>query len=566
MRYQLKHALTLAGVGCFSAQPGPNLSFNEMLEHLREHPLDTFMHRHLLEAMAEHRTRKFQKLVEAMPKDDPVLTALLYESSLVHDRFAHFRGALEEQGGRDLAAHTPLVHLRVLNRPGRDVHLAWNRLFGVNVSEHGELPSPGEARLDYPYAPDELRGLLDGAVHVSLVRREMEDEGLPESRERAPLAETIARAEEALERVDALAGPMMRHKACLSPHALMQSWMVGVRSRIGRNELSLEGFQTAYGRGFDEDSAKASCLMEVAERYSSYGSFGKNGVLGLSRSASLIHGSRLELLDGGENPLDLGLLRLEVEPGEEVLYWMEGWAPDGRGGREKILVPAQFVYLFCNLDEQDLTSGMGSTGLAAGNTLAEARTAGLTEALERHAEATVPFSWDRVFIPESDDPRVSRLLQEYRDFDTHVGVMDLTPEFGVPCYQAFVVGDSHGDVNKGTGAGLSGLRAVVSAMTEIPYPLPGPATRRLPEGVPARRLEDLPDYSTGSAEGDATLLERTFLANGHRPVHVELTRKDLSIPAVRTLVTGFEFMTDMDEFCTVSPTLFANYLRLHGEL
>ena len=35
MRYELRLMDTLSGVGCFAAHPGPNLSFSEMLAHLR---------------------------------------------------------------------------------------------------------------------------------------------------------------------------------------------------------------------------------------------------------------------------------------------------------------------------------------------------------------------------------------------------------------------------------------------------------------------------------------------------------------------------------------------------
>ena len=64
MRYELRLMDTLSGVGCFAAHPGPNLSFSEMLEHLRRHPMDEFMHQHLLFKLGEHRTRKFEKLID----------------------------------------------------------------------------------------------------------------------------------------------------------------------------------------------------------------------------------------------------------------------------------------------------------------------------------------------------------------------------------------------------------------------------------------------------------------------------------------------------------------------
>ena len=116
------------------------------------------------------------------------------------------------------------------------------------------------------------------------------------------------------------------------------------------------------------------------------------------------------------------------------------------------------------------------------------------------------------------------------------------------------------------GAGLSGPRAAISAMTEIPYPFPGPATQKAPEGLPVRQLEDLPDHATGSAEGDLMVLEETLLANGYPPTYADLTRRDLGIPAVRAIVPGLEWVADFDRFSRLPPRLYANYLRQFGTL
>ncbi|TYT74196.1 hypothetical protein FIM25_11475 [Desulfobotulus mexicanus] len=57
-------------------------------------------------------------------------------------------------------------------------------------------------------------------------------------------------------------------------------------------------------------------------------------------------------------------------------------------------------------------------------------------------------------------------------------------------------------------------------------------------------------------------LERCLLANGFTPVHVELTRRDLPIPVVRSLVPGLEILGDFDRFSTVNRRLFTRYQRL----
>jgi len=81
-----------------------------------------------------------------------------------------------------------------------------------------------------------------------------------------------------------------------------------------------------------------------------------------------------------------------------------------------------------------------------------------------------------------------------------------------------------------------------------------------------RVLEDLPDHSTGSAEGDLMVLEQVLVENGYPPSYMDLTRADLGIPAVRALVPGLEWVADFDRFSRLSPRLYANYLRQFGAI
>ena len=183
---------------------------------------------------------------------------------------------------------------------------------------------------------------------------------------------------------------------------------------------------------------------------------------------------------------------------------------------------------------------------------------GLLNAMQKYGAGVIGVATTCLTETIGDD--VARLLADYEEAKLNVWFMDCTSEFGVPCYKAVVLG-RHGDVNKGMGAHLSGPRAAISAMTEIPYPFPGPATLPVPENLPVRVLEDLPDFSTGSAEGDLMVLEQTLVESGYPPTYVDLTRADLGIPAVRALVPGLEWVADFDRFSRLSPRLYANYLR-----
>ncbi len=569
MRYELRLMDTLSGVGCFAAHPGPNLSFSEMLEHLRAHPLDEFMHQHLLAKLGEHRTRKFEKLIDEVQQDgrctDPVLAALLVEACLGHERFAHLLPRLTHLDLREISRHTPAVHIRSLLLADQALHNDWVMRMQLNIVAHEPLAAPGEIGLEPPYAKEALPG--PAKLTAEDARKRLADR-LPPPKARRPAQETIDNALDKLTAKGVFVGQEMRHKASLSPVALLRSWMVDLSVRSGDMQYSLMGLQTSYGRGLALEGARASYLMEAAERVSSYASIGRRGVMGLARPCPLTFGSYAEV-SASSHAMDPDSVRLEVPYEGQQLYWMPGTqrhqTSEQGGGERPTLVPVQFVYLFCNLEEQSLFSALGSTGLASGNDMDEAKVHALGEVIERDAEAVTPFDLSRCFRLTARDEAVARLLADYEEAGLHVWFMDCTPEFGVPCYKAIVTG-RHGDVNKGMGAGLSGPRAAISAMTEIPYPFPGPATRPAPEGLPVRLLEDLPDFSTGSAAGDLLVLEELLIANGTPPTYVDLTRADLGIPAVRAIVPGLEWVSDFDRFSRLSPRLYAAYLRQFGEL
>jgi len=564
MRYELRLMDTLSGVGCFAAHPGPNLSFSEMLEHLHQHPLDDFMHQHLLFKLGEHRTKKVEKLMDEVRQGDrvtdPVLAALLFEACLGHERFAHLLPRMASLDAAELARHTPAVHIRSHLLPDQPLHNAWTMLMQANIVAHEALPAPDATGLAAPYTKEQSptgQATTAAEIHARLA------ESLPPAKARCPATETYAHALKQLDAKNVFLGQEMAHKASLSPVALLRMWLVELSVKSGSMNYSLSGLQTSYGRGLDMDAARASYSMEVAERVSSYASMSPRAVLGLAEECPIVRGG-FEEISAREHALNPARVRLEAPYAGQSIHWMPA-QERFEGGLRPCLVPVQFVYLFANLEEQSLFSALGSTGLASGNTLEEAKVHALGEVLERDAEAVTPFDLSRCFRLEAHDERIAKLLRDYEFNGMHVWFMDCTSEFGVPCYKAIVTG-RHGDVNKGMGAGLCGPRAAISAMTEIPYPFPGPATREAPEGLPVRVLEDLPDLSTGSAAGDLLVLEETLLANGHRPIYADLTRKDLGIPAVRAIVPGLEWVSDFDRFSRLPPRLYANYLRQFGAL
>lgn len=558
MRYKLQMMNTDFGVGMFAAIPDVNLSFNEMTAHLRKHPYDDYMHEFVLQGFKEFRTRKLQKLIKEVMKDkgqsDPVLTAIMYEACICHQRQSHLLPLFDGLDPMSLVDHTPAIHIRSRQLEEQPLHREWISLFGNNIFTLAPLPTPAEAPAPL-YSATEIAQPKPVTAAESL---EALREQLPPANPRRPLEQTTEYALSVLDKADAFMGPAMEHKASLSPIARLRHWMVKVRCVNGSLSNSLEGIQTCYGRGLIPERADASYSMEMAERFSSYASVSAKGVTGYAREYPLTFASFDDLDVPAVNPAEV---RLEVPYAGQKLHWIEGHTPDGNGGLSQVLVPAQFIFLFCNLDEQSLFSALGSTGLASGNTMAEAKVAAITEVIERDSDATMLYDPKRCFRVESDDPEIAKLLAAYKDDGIDVWFMDQTTELGVPCYKSVVLG-KHGDVNKGGGCGLNGKSALVSAMTETTYPYPGPTSGPAPDGLPVRKLEDLPDYSTGSAEGDLMVLEKTLMDNGYTPAYVDLTRKDLNIPVVRAVIPGLEIISDFDQYSRVSPRLYKNYLDM----
>jgi ribosomal protein S12 methylthiotransferase accessory factor YcaO len=254
---------------------------------------------------------------------------------------------------------------------------------------------------------------------------------------------------------------------------------------------------------------------------------------------------------------------VDVAYQDEPLHWIEG-IRHTQSGDEPVLVPVQSIFLFSNLDEVDLYAGHGSTGLASGNTMAEARLSALMELVERDGEATHPFHHSLCFQVEARDPKVGALLEDYRGRGIQFQFQDISPPYGIPCCKCFVT-DMDGRICKGTAASLNGRRAVLSALTETPYPYPygppsGPGLLQLPQLY----FEELPDYSSRDAATDLSLVEALLAANGLEPIYVDLTRRDIGLPVVRALLPGFALTADLDGVWRVHPRLFGNYLKTYG--
>ncbi len=561
---KISYAMTLmateASTGFFACLPNPEPYLEDALAYLDQHPMDTFMYRYVIGLLGRLPLKSVQALWDQTDTCDPVRKALFREAAL---RFAHLARINIPDGPPEipqLAKASPLITLRALVQPDHEIHHNWNRLLAANLNNHQLLPAPDQAPWPLAYQAEAVAD--PGGVYITQIISQL-PEGPAVSSPGPSAEETAAVALEKLGALDLLEGTEMRHQASLSPCGLLHKWRLKLEVDCGRHHYTLAGLQTAYGRGLDLASARASYAMEIVERCSSFANIGKTNVQGYLQEHRLFYGTRSTLQKGGLSSVDPNAFGVDVPYEDEPLHWIQG-VRHRQSGAEPVLVPVQSVFLFTNLDEIDLYAGHGSTGLAAGNTMAEAKLSALMELVERDGEATHPFHHALCFQIEAHDSEVAALLEDYRGRGIQFQFQDISPPYGIPCCKCFVT-DMDGRIAKGTAASLSGQRAVLSALTETPYPYPyGPPSGPGLLQLPRLDYEALTDYSFRNAETDLALVEALLAANELDPVYIDLTRKDIQLPVVRALLPGVALTADLDGACRVHPRLFGNYLKLFG--
>ena len=560
MRYELTHHRTELGTGWFAPEPVQDLDFEDALAYMEEHPYDDFMHNHLLSLAGRFGPNLTRQLIERAKEESPHLLALMYESCVLNERLHELTSEFNGQDIKGLAQYTPLIYTNWSLKKDRNHNDYWLRLFSDNILRHKESTPLEHLERPIPFAQEALDAWQRRVVSVAELRREYDP--------RAPQAdvaskpspgEAATRAMERLEAIDLKMGSEEKNQASLFPYALQMQWRLHVYTSTGRDHWELFGLQTSYGKGLSLDQTRASCLMEVVERVSSFASFDSDMALHYKDGHALVHACYEDLAKRSHDVLDPNDMPLEVPYENQPLYWVLGERVDHKG-THPVYVPAQFVFLFCNLDEVSLTSGQPSTGLASGNTMEEAKLHALLEIIERDAEKVMPYAPEKCFLLESDLTPVHDILQQCRKDGFEVQFLDMTSEFGIPCYKAFIQGPD-GAILKGCAAHLDGKRAAVSALTEVPFhsswfhPVP------MVHGLKVVKANSLPNYSAGHVTHDLNILERLLAANGYRPIYVNLTRKDLDIPVVKTLVPGLEIFAEFDQFSTLSLRQFGHYIN-----
>ena len=435
INYDLTLTATEASTGFFACVPNPEPKLDAALESLCSRPRDTFLYRHILSRMDQCTAAQAASLWRESSPDDPVIRALILEAAAIYPHLADFRRTMEPAIPVSLAAASPLITLRAQAATDYETHRRWTRILSANLAEHKVLPHPEGAPQPFPYEPEDVAD--PGGVHISRIPAD----GQPVAKEaqpRTPPEETAARALEKLSGLKLLEGDEMRHESSLSPIGLLHKWRLSLDVDCGRHRYTLSGLQTAYGRGLTLPTARASYAMEIVERCSSFASIGHQHIRGCLQDHAIVYGRRSTLSRGPVEPIDPNAFGCDVPYNNEPLHWIEGKRRTAEKIEDPVLVPVQSVFLFTNLDEIDLYAGNGSTGLASGNTLAEAKLSGLMELIERDGEATHPFHPSLCFHVAARDPKIQALLDDYRSRGIGFQFQDISPPYGVPCCKCFV--------------------------------------------------------------------------------------------------------------------------------
>lgn len=560
LNYCLTRIKTEAATGYFDCMPDEEWDFDTALAWSRNHPNDEFMRKHLLRRMAAWTAEDFQCRLRGAQAEDLFLRALLFEGCLLLAPFSALRRLFPDKERARLVPASPLIYIKAHRQPDHRLHRRWIQQLRPNFEHHAPLPDPRQGALPAPVSEAAVAQAMAAAMPLERLAASWGAKAQTAAANDMDLETLAATALERLTRAGVTVGPEMRHEASLSPIALLRSWQLSHTVDCGRHHYRFAGEQISYGRGLALAEARVACIMEVVERVSTYATITAGRAQGYRQPHALIQARFSELARDGRTALDPNLLGLEAPYRDEPLYWIEGRTADAAGARP-MLVPAQAVFLFCNLDEPKLFSGWGSNGLGAGVSLAQAKAKALLETIERDCAATVPYTPALGFDLATGDARIARLLQSYREVGIQVGFVDITGPLGVPCCKAYVV-HPDGQISAGTGAHLNARRALISALTETPYPYPhGPVSRPLAPAAVRVPLEALPDYDRGDAKENLRLLEHLLLANGFTPIYVDLTRVDLDLPVVRALVPGMELLGDLDRFARVHPRLYGHYLK-----
>jgi hypothetical protein len=536
IKYKIRLKNNSATIGYFETIPENINSLEDGIEFLKENPYDDFLRNYLLSLFSKltysEKTEFLQNKKDN--KNDFVLSFCAEAVSISKDIGAENYNFDVEK----LKNSSSLIYLKSLLYNDRKKHKKLCSYIRQNIDNHlmfkDETPliSPETDKVIFSYSLKDMnikkeKPDLSDVSFFNYVLKQFDNAGI-------------------------IPGSEMRHFSSLSPEGILRRWYMKTKICTHEADFTFEGIQTSYGKGFDLDKARLTCLMEMTERISSFASIEDMNITTRKNSPEIIKTSYSRGRKKGLSLLDPNSLRLETEYEDHELFWMKAEQAVSPGKYNDIYIPVQLSYLFCNLPEHSLFSSLDSTGLASGDTPQRVKLAGIFEAVERDCEYSSPFILNSCFRIKSESEEINKLLKFYKSKGIDFFFQDISHETGIPCYKAFVYGPDN-IIYKGCSAHFNGKKALIDALFEIPYPtMDNPPSKITEHDLPVVSTEELPDYSTDNINSDLLLAEELLLKNRIKPVYSEITRPDLDIFVFKTIIPGFEINGDFDDYYRLS--------------
>jgi len=559
------------GQGGSEIRPENEMSLEEIIDYLEEHPNDINMVIYLNDLIEEKGKDAMDVIItrfKANP-NNPILFGILMEAdgSEYPEAFETFKKACRELG-KEKILKIWLAHPAVATRAKLQAkiylgELKLKALFDQNRQEHKSINQINIGNL--PFRADLFtKAKTRKYAHIETLRGRAASSDISTGtglRKVAP--------EETLKRIKELPLEGFLVEDTLVGYGFNGTYIMGVEWKLnlkvsnGRNNYVIKGITSSSGKGLTHEACNASTFMELIERCSVFAGITENFPEGYVVDKTMVLSSLSELQKKGLNALDPNLLSLSFPYYDERINWIWGEVVTEKG-TSKILVPAQLVFMESNFDEPQLARDT-SNGIASGNVMDEAKLHALLEVIERDGDFTMLYSPDKCFTIAVDPKEhpIGNILNIGKRRGIVYQFLDLTTEFGVPTYRAFVkIG---GQILSGSGAHLDAKIAITRALGETNAKIYGylmmiaqqqndekdnEKKLEISQDIHSGRvlkLEDLPNYSTGNIEEDLALTEQVLIRSGFNPTYVDLTRKDLQVPVVRAIVPGLEIPDGISE-------------------
>ena len=332
-------------------------------------------------------------------------------------------------------------------------------------------------------------------------------------------------------------------------------------SICGPDARRVIGNRKQMGKGATPAQAEASAVMELAERFSLF-----------SFKQTEANFTTATLRDLGPPALETDLLARSVhddsadrEAAFQVLADLPlrwAWAFDLTAGRS-VQIPFDWFYAINAFN-----------GPAAGNGAEEAICQGICEIVERDVSARV--CRDRHTLPGIDpasvaDPVCGELLNKYRRVGVELRLSDFSLDTGIPTIGVLAWDPAtfprRSEIVWTAGTATSPQRALSRALTEVAQ-LAGdfdsganfeasglPKFDTLAEAAfvtapPARRrLSELPDLSDANLKVEIERLTAALARRAMPVLLVDITHRQLAVPAFYTIVPGAHFRERAPSTC-----------------